>query len=88
MRENIELAWWENRFFLNDNFAENKITEKLRYEHKRRFLKKLRDFLGDTIDDFSPEMPTTTEYINQYFKLKMFIMLNGRVLVKLCDWTR
>ena len=29
------------------------------------------------------DMTTTTEYINQYFKLKMFIMLNRRVLVKL-----
>ena len=31
------------------------------------------------------EMPTTTEYINQHFKLKMFIKLNRRVLVKLCE---
>ena len=30
-------------------------------------------------------MPTTTEYNNQYFKLKTVIMLNRRVLVKLCD---
>ena len=30
-----------------------------------------------------PEMPTTTENINQYFKLQMFIILNHRVLEKL-----
>ena len=29
-----------------------------------------------------PEMQTTTEYIKQYFKLKIFAMLNRRVLVK------
>ena len=26
------------------------------------------------------EMPTTTEYFNQYFKMKIFILLNSRVL--------
>ena len=41
-----------------------------------------------SIDPSITEMPITTEYINQYFKLKMFIMLNLRVLVKLCNWTR
>ena len=30
------------------------------------------------------EMPTSTEYINQYFKLKMFIFLNLRVFQKFC----
>ena len=34
-----------------------------------------------------PEMPSTTEYTNQYFKLKMFIILNQRVLLKLRDST-
>ena len=33
----------------------------------------------------NPEMPTTTECINQYFKLKMFMMLNRRILVKLIN---
>ena len=36
-------------------------------------------------DWLHPEMPTITEYINQHFKLKMFIMLNSRDLVKLYD---
>ena len=35
--------------------------------------------------DLAPKMPTTTEHINQYFKMKIFITLNRRVLVKRCD---
>ena len=42
---------------------------------------------GNNVNE-KTEVPTTTECINQFFKLKMFMMLNRRVLVKHCGSTR
>ena len=37
---------------------------------------------------FKTEIPTTTEYINQYFNMKIFFMVNRTALLRLCDSTR
>ena len=54
-------------------------------EIKENYERNLNTVVTFNFTHIISKMPTTTEYINQHFKLKMFIMLNHRVLVKLSD---
>ena len=56
---------------------ENRKTEKNAKTYKCLFypLYLIVSYLEDGSDFFYTEMPTTTEYVNQYFKLEMFIIL-------------
>ena len=61
------------------------MNEKIKFVIKlKKSVQNNKRFFHQTLVE-KPEMPTTTEYSNQYLKLKMFIMMNRRVLVKLSD---